>query len=99
MRTNVVALIQNLDRIIGTIACTEIYRESISFFALLLLHLVSASQLTVVIRDPSKSPAEISSSGVEIRQGDFSKRELLDSHGNESYISNLGVHEYKFGVP
>jgi len=67
-----VALIQNLDLIIVTIACTEIYRESISFFALLLLRLVSASQLTVFIRDPSKIPSEINSSDVEVRQGNFS---------------------------
>jgi uncharacterized protein YbjT (DUF2867 family) len=43
-----------------------------------LLRLVSASQVAVVVRDPSKIPSEISSSGIEIRQGDFSKPELLD---------------------
>jgi uncharacterized protein YbjT (DUF2867 family) len=43
-----------------------------------LLRLVSASEVSVVIRNPSKAPPEISSSGVEIRQGDFSKPELLN---------------------
>jgi uncharacterized protein YbjT (DUF2867 family) len=44
-----------------------------------LLRLVPASEVAVVIRDPIKIPKEITSSGVEIRQGDFSKPELLDT--------------------
>jgi uncharacterized protein YbjT (DUF2867 family) len=43
-----------------------------------LLRLVSASQIAVVVRNPSKIPSEISSSSVEVRQGDFSRPELLD---------------------
>jgi len=44
-----------------------------------LLRLVSASQIAVVVRDPSRIPSGISSSGVEIRQGDFSRPEMLDN--------------------
>jgi hypothetical protein len=44
-----VALIQNLDLIIGTIACTEIYRESISFFAGLIFLFAVATRLIALI--------------------------------------------------
>lgn len=44
-----------------------------------LLRLVPASEIAVVVRDPSKVSSEINTSGVEIRQGDFAKAELLDT--------------------
>jgi uncharacterized protein YbjT (DUF2867 family) len=40
-----------------------------------LLKLVPATEIAVVVRDPSKISSEISSAGVQIRQGDFSKPE------------------------
>ncbi|CAF4279870.1 unnamed protein product, partial [Adineta steineri] len=43
------------------------------------LRLVPPSDIAVVVRDPSKLSSDINSSGIEIRQGDFSKPELLDA--------------------
>ena len=43
-----------------------------------LLRLTSATEIAVVIRNSSKAPSEIHSSGVEIRQDNFSKLESLD---------------------
>ncbi|CAF1677508.1 unnamed protein product, partial [Adineta ricciae] len=43
-----------------------------------LLDLVPASDIAVMVRNTSKIPPEITSSNVEIREGDFSKPELLD---------------------
>ncbi|UJR16837.1 hypothetical protein I4U23_003736 [Adineta vaga] len=43
-----------------------------------LLDLVPASEIAVVVRNPLKVPSDITSSNVEIREGDFSKPELLD---------------------
>ncbi len=66
-----------------------------------LLRLVPASDLAVVIRNLSKVPSEISSSGVEIRQGDFSKPELLDTVFNDTeklLIISVPSIEHEFRV-
>jgi uncharacterized protein YbjT (DUF2867 family) len=58
-------------------------------------------EVAVVIRNPSNIPTEISSSGVEIRQGDFSKPELLNTAFNDTeklLIISVPSIEHEFRV-